>query len=213
VDDDGTTSEHGAAWAEMVNDIADWIYNVEDIGDLVEVAGGIDAEVDWNSATHSLNWASGYQSAASWNYYDVGNAAACPEEGTTATPQTCDNPNNDWTQDDVWNMSWGVYLAWPLPEIYLNDGENARQWQQISLYGVLNEYASMVFNGSLTQWQACQDIEETEDPCDPDEDNTSAEGFTQLWDAVNGSSLTASYIGWRTDLTWAWEGAPPPLDD
>lgn len=86
------------------------------------------------------------------------------------------------------------------------------QWQLISLWGVVNSYAQMEFEGSLTQWHVC-DAHPTDEGCE-DANQSSEDGFTQLWDAVNSTPATETYIGWRTDVTKAWEdGAPPPLDD
>jgi hypothetical protein len=58
-------------------------------------------------------------------------------------------PNN-WTQEDIWYVSWGADPAFPLPEIYATDGVNAWQWQQMSLYSYLNHNSiAMYFVGSV----------------------------------------------------------------
>ncbi len=50
-------------------------------------------------------------------------------------PNACGGGGYYWTKDQVWRVqnSGPVYA---LPEIYLNDGRNAQQWYQMSVYSV-----------------------------------------------------------------------------
>lgn len=210
---------HGEAWADMINAIADWIYTEAHIGEIVEVSGGIDAELDYNTPANTLDWADGYEASAQWRYYDFGDASACPQSGTTSTAAICDNPNNgndpdaDWYQDDVWAMSFGHTPAYPFPEIYLNDGDNARQWEQVAVWGYENDLGPIPFIGVLTTWHTCDD---GYDPtkCFPELvypytntngiDNEPGEGFTQLRDELDSGPWDPIYLGWSSDFTFDW---------
>ena len=52
-------------------------------------------------------------------------------------------------------MSYGVPPRYALPEIYLTNGVNAWQWQQLSVYAHANHGSPIYFLGTLTQFQAC----------------------------------------------------------
>lgn len=199
---DHTQYDHGVAWAQLVNSIGSWI-STEGMGGIVDVAGGMDAEVNWNTAANSLDWAAGYSSVAEWVYYDIGDAAACPQTGTTSEPEDCEDVNFTWTQDDVWRFAWGLPYAYAFPQIYAENGSQAAQWQQLSLYGVLNAYAPIGFEGTLAQSQACEEV-----GCPSGTANTSAQAYEQLWSAINAGVQTESYIRSRSDISWCWSEAP-----
>jgi hypothetical protein len=80
-----------------------------------------------------------------------------------------------------------------MPEIYLNDGLLAKQWQSFSV-----DYGVMGFIGAMTQKAAC----DSQDNCDPEEDNVPAEGWRQLWTLVNSNLSTDEAIEWSTDIDW-----------
>lgn len=94
-------------------------------------------------------------------------------------------------------MSWGVATAWPLPEIYRNDGMNAGQWWRISRRSAVAHGGKMLFDASLTQYGACQTR-----GCDPSLDNTPAQGWTQLQNRLNMDARTADPVEYSTDITW-----------
>lgn len=121
-------------------------------------------------------------------YYDWGDAGGCPPYGSC---------NNGWTQGDVWYISWGASPSWPLPLIYNTVGANADQWYNLSLYSYLNHGGRMDIRGSGTEYQACQQ----RDYCSGI-DNTPAQGWTQLWTALNNDSRTAQSLRWSTDVKW-----------
>ena len=75
---------------------------------------------------------------------------------------------------------------------------------------MLNSVDPGVFNGVLTEYQACIDAYKPE--C-YDGDNTPAEAFDQLRLELNGPNpnqpqSTAGIIGWTTDISWQWTPAP-----
>jgi hypothetical protein len=181
---------HGAAWAELVNDVADFINSPPSWASKLGGRGGSDMEPGFNSATETIDWADGYDDNGDWFYYNFGSADGCSPYGSC---------NNSWTQDDVWQISWGFSLAWPLPEIYCGEcyqgdenGGNAAQWYEISLYGYLYKTGAVTMLGSLTQWAAAGGSGT----------NTPSDGWQQLYDALNTDWRTAQELAYSTDITW-----------
>jgi hypothetical protein len=192
------TNEHGRAWAQMVNDLNTWIASPPSYADKLSAKGAIDIEPDFNDSVVTRAWADGYTSAfeGSSFYYNFGSCDGCP---FTGCPDCI--PNNGWTQEDVWYVSWGATAAFPLPEIYLTNGVNADQWYHMSIYAVTNHYSRMYFVGSLTQWQACHVDPATAEDCKiRGIDNTPAAGWQQLYDALHADPRTQQPVDWATDI-------------
>lgn len=198
------TFEHGQAWAQTVQDIAARIiarrYSAQ-----VDVAGGIDVEMDFNTPAVSRAWVDGYASVPLRRYlYNIGDAGGCPRVGTTATPANC---NNSWKQEDVWYVSWGADPAVPLPEIYQTS--NPAQWAQLSLYGSLNPSrrngGSMIIAGALTEFQACFPDPNNLTSSDPTCNSlfVPSHGWQQLFNSLNARSATAQSLSWTTDIKWS----------
>ncbi|MBI4497918.1 MAG: hypothetical protein HY689_08485 [Chloroflexi bacterium] len=185
------TYSHGRAWAQMVNQVAVWLYN-SGYSSQVHAAGASDMEMSWNSPPTTRAWVDGYSSANWLNLYNYGDAAGCPPYGSCGT-----SSYPEWTQDDVWYISWGAKPAWPLPEIYLTNGGNAQQWYRLSLYAYLARGGRMHIAGTLTQYQACQQV-----GCHPATANTPQQGWSQLWDALNADPRTAQSLRWSSDIRW-----------
>lgn len=182
------TYEHGQRWANMVDNANAWLRD-RGYSSQATAVGANDIELGWNGPTVSRRWVNGYASAASYPYYNFGDAAGCPPAGSCS---------GGWTQADLWFVSWGAWPAWPLPQIYREDGIQARQWYRESLWAYQNRSGRMHFVGSLTQWNACEDVN---DPCSTIK-NTPAQGWTQLHDALNSDSRTAQGLRWSTDISW-----------
>jgi len=191
----GVTREHGVAWAQMVNDLNTWVIIPPSYADkIAAVWGGIDAEPSWNSPAVTRAWVDGYAATYTGQskYANFGSCDGCPYSGCPACV-----PNNNWSRDDIWYVSWGAAPAYPLPEIYLTSGVNADQWYRMSLYAYTNHGYRMSFVGSLTQWNACQEV----GGC-AGTDNRPEAGYLQLYNAVNADSRTAQTIRWSTDISW-----------
>jgi len=190
------TKEHGQAWAQMVNEVGSWLER-QGFGSRVRPAGGIDAEVDFNSAENTKDWVQGYADKAKWPLSDFGSADGCPSEELRST---CQTPRQTWTLGDRWYVAWGAMRekglqALPLPQIY--NSKNAKQWKQLSLYSLLQHGEPIHFAGSLTQYQACQ-----QRGCDASEKNTPEQGWTQLYNVLNSDARTAQDLPWATDIKW-----------
>lgn len=164
------------------------------------VVGANDMEMDWNSSAMTRVWSEGYDSVPGRiGYYNYGDAGGCPQQGTISNG-SC---NNNWTQEDVWYVSYGVASAFPLPEIYLTGSSgcpacNARQWQQLSLYGDLIHGYRMNIAGTTTQHGACQ----VTMAC-PETNNTPREGWLQLYYWLRTDERTwQDTLQYSTDITW-----------
>jgi hypothetical protein len=183
-----TTYEHGQSWGEMVNRVNAWINKPSSYASQEAVRGGNDMELDWNTPEATRAWADGYASVTSLPYYNYGDCGGCP---TDASPNS--KPHNGWTLEDVWYVSWGVAPAWPLPQIYDPQGYQAAQWQNLSEYSLTAHGSPMQILGALTQWNAAGRC------CT----NTTADGWSQLWDALASDWRTAQGALYRsTDITW-----------
>ncbi|MBI4300227.1 MAG: hypothetical protein HY677_03750, partial [Chloroflexi bacterium] len=191
-----TTSGHGQAWAQMVNRINDWITSPAGYASQEAVVGGNDMELSWNSAAATRSWAQGYASAGLWPYYNFGACEGCPTKDYWWWV-----PNNGWTLEDVWFVSWGVANAWPLPEIYLESGINADQWQYLSRWSAVNHSQRMTSKGALSQWAAAGLC------CT----NTPAQAWMQLWNSLNADPLTAQDLSWSTDISWNTVWSTPKI--
>jgi hypothetical protein len=185
------TYAHGSQWAQLVTRVNSWISSPPSYASKETAAGGSDMELGWNTASVTRAWANGYVSVYQWPYYNYGDCSGCPSK----THPTW-RPDNNWTQEDVWYVSWGAPPAWPLPEIY--NSTMAGQWQYMSLYSYTHHDGRMIVKGAMTQRQACQDLGSA---C-PGTNNTPAQGWSQLWDALNSDARTAQSLDWSTDITY-----------
>lgn len=194
----GVTSAHGSAWARMALNIQAW-FNSHGYSSQVSARAAADLELNFNNPGPTRAWVDGY--TAAWNsgpfLYDIGNATGCPSPsypnwdcGSVAYPS--------WTSEDVYHIAWGVPPAYPLPEIYLTSSLNAGQWYTLSVYSYTHHASPMWFVGALTQYGACAQM----GGCSGT-NNTPAQGWTQLWNAISADSRTAqSYLRWSTDMKW-----------
>jgi hypothetical protein len=183
---------HGQSFATSVNNVNTWLSN-QGYTQYITAAGGSDMETSWASATTTRSWADGYNTNHLYALYNYGDAGGCP---SASQGGTC---NGGWTQGDVYYVSWGVPAGYAIPEIYNTTGTNAKQWQQISLWGYLNSsQGKITFSGSLTQYDACSG-----GGCSGT-NNSPATGWTQLYNTVNSDSRTAqSTLRWSTDMSWS----------
>lgn len=209
------TYAHGQAWAQIVNDVSNWICCIGTSYMSREgVAGGIDAELQWNTPAVTENWVNGYSSVSGVpGYYDFGNCNSCPNNVYSGGLGWV--PNNGWTNGDIWYVAWGAIKAFAVPEIYLTNTANADQWYRVALFAVgcngacssLCQTYSCIsvnqisFSGTLTQWGACQTA-----GC-IGTDNRPEDGWEQLWQALNTTttdSRTAVTPPYSTDITWTY---------
>lgn len=228
----GLTAEHGRQWAQLVDDLNDWIKTPPSWADKLHVAGAADFEPGWGSKIASVRlvrqWVDGYAGYVGANppnqYYFYGSCDGCPYVTRDASGNFVASyapvlvSESDWTMDDVWYVSYGADPAWPVPEIYATNGNHARQWQNLALWAAtcnLIPYTTtqcepqrrsinryMRFAGAMTQHQACLD---NTPPCDPSLMNWPSDGWRQLWQALNDPNTPLTHQGaleWITDIAW-----------
>jgi hypothetical protein len=104
----------------------------------------------------------------------------------------------DWTQEDVYYVSYGALRAYAFPEIYLENGGNADQWYRISLWGQQQHGQKITFSGTLTQFQACVDANNS---CSGQK-NSAARGWGQLSHWTSIDSRTVSSQPGSSDIRW-----------
>jgi hypothetical protein len=209
-DEGGMFFEHGVTWAQMVNEVNNWLMHPDHLYfSQVAVVGASNIEPGFNPPAIAKAWVNGYDSASLYWFYNVGSTEGCPSDYPPEDPETGTYPpnpcNSGWTQDDIYYVSWGVMTAWPLPEIYNVVEENAKQWYRIGIYGARNYNTRMTFDGSLTQYQACL---QNPGECDGT-DNLPEEGYKQLfkWLHMDKYDRTIKTLKWSTDIM-EYHGSP-----
>ena len=178
----------------MVKSVNDWIV-ASNYTSKLTVAGANDIELSWSGPLETRAWVDGFFANAPTETFALYNYGACDGCPYLAS-QNWVLPNG-WVKEDVWYVSWGAWTTYPLPEIYLIDGKNASQWYLMSVWSYTNHASAMNFSGSFTQWQACQDV----GGC-TSTGNTPTQGWTQLYNYLNGDTRTAQPLNWATDITW-----------
>ena len=186
---------HAKAWADMIDalnaDLASRGY-----ANQVDAVGAADIEVSWGTSSIGRRWVDGYDTVNSWPMYDFGDAAGCPISGTGRTAGRCGS--SSWYQDDLYYVAWGAPAAWGVPEIYLTNRGQAKQWQQISKWGTANGKSRILFAGTLTQAAACTAACEA-----AGEDNSPQAGWSQLVDVCNDDpATTLGSLRFATDIRW-----------
>jgi hypothetical protein len=200
------TSAQGERWAGMVNEVGAWVIDQGYAG-RVDVAGGNDMEPDFNDAPATRAWVDGYASVLPPRFlYNVGAASGCPTNPATQTAAAglCGTPAHpNWTQEDVWYLSWGADPAQAIPEIYTP--AQPSQWTLLSLYGYLNPQrrngGSVIMSGALTELGACTQGNNNDPTCQP-QPYRPAEGWQAFFNALNGDLRTAQTLPWSTDIRW-----------
>jgi hypothetical protein len=183
---------HGRAWADAVRSVAAWAATY--YPGVAQVYGAWDPEPSWSTFAAADAWMHGYDSAPGRRAMFV-NAAADGCSTTTATNQPC---NNGWNQHRVWHLSWEHDPALPIPQIYRNDGAQARQWQLIDLWATVNRGDGMFFYGAMAQSGACAQV----GGC-AGIDNTPHEAHDQLLWWLNTDSRTAQRgLQTMTNVHW-----------
>lgn len=193
------SSNHAAAWANMVADTASAIQTAG-LASQVDVAGGMDIEVDWSTPSLVATWVDSYSAFLPRQLlFNFGDAFKCRS--------TCDN---GWTLKDVWHVSWGAPSAWPFPQAY--GPGRVSDWAAVNRYSIERCGCSaaegsncsaprcsdaMQFAGALTEFGSC--------PCGADLGNTPTEGWTELFSALNSGTIPMQFqqsLRWSTDITW-----------
>lgn len=183
---------HGYAWATSVRALAAWA-NANYPG-VAQVFGAWDPEPSWSSFATADAWMHGYDGRPSRQLMFV-NASA---DGCSVNNANNDPCNNGWNQHRVWHLAWEHDPALPIPQIYTNSGNQARQWQLIDLWATVHVGDGMYLYGSMSQAGACRQV----GGC-PSTDNTPHEAHDQLLWWLNTDSRTRQpSLQTMTDMNW-----------
>jgi hypothetical protein len=110
-------SNHGVAFKNMVNSIST-------SGLVANVVAGIDAEMDYNTATLTRAWVDGFSGAGDYEpLYNFGDHAGRTDDFSSETDPTF---NNGWKASDIHYISWGNSCSYCVPQIYVEG--MAKQW-------------------------------------------------------------------------------------
>lgn len=188
----------GQEWGKLVAKISSWAIS-QGFGSKLYIWGASNMTLENNTAAITRAWTDGFDktySTSKVRYVDYGDAAGCPTVDST-TSQPC---SNGWTQDDVAYVSWVAQAAYPLPQIFDTAGIAALQWQSIEYYQRSNPNlgTAMYVQGAETQYEACLQ----QGGCQGT-NNTPSQGWQQLYNALQTSSVTAQPRLWdATDFQW-----------
>ncbi len=207
----GLAEDFGRNWAGMVNRTNGWALS-SGFSQQILFTGAIDIEwgqdsdgvYRWNTPYVTRGWTDAFDGNDNGTsvYFNYGACIGCPTSPSLSWKY---NDVLPWTQADVWYVSWGSQPAFALPEMYRNDGFLARQWAAVSKYGNLYLGSRIIFTGAMTQMQACQQ-RLASDPSCSSLDNTPAEGWGQLVDAVNAETFTEQPLPqYSTDIRWQFK--------
>jgi hypothetical protein len=222
------TYEHGRRWAQMVANLTEYIQSPPTWENTIKIAGAVDFEPgkDWSPSAPVRQWVAGYASIEYSRYYFYGACSGCPAVTRDASGNSVASyawplvAGSDWTMDDVWYLSYGARSAHLVPEIYETSRAHAWEWQNVADWAATctlipyttnpcepqrqGYYRDMYFVGAMTQYQACVDNQEDNQPCDPRLMNRPEAGWQQLWQALNdpNTPLTnQSGLQWSTDIS------------
>lgn len=192
---------HGRGWAEMVNRVNDRII-AAGMDRQTSAVGANDIELAWNTFERTSDWLNGYDSVNRYMMINFGALEGCPY---FAAPGARCAPG--WDREKAWYVTWGSPPVYPVPEIYSNNGVNAQQWYLMSVYSYDYHGTPMIFQGVLTQLQACQQTWNSSTGTYNDAsceylDNTPLQGYNQLQGLVNGNAKTIHQIIYSTDIRW-----------
>lgn len=186
-------NDHGWQWAQMVQNGNNWFVN-NGYSAVVSMIGGADIEMNWAGPGITRAWVNGYNSnTPQRSYYNFGDAAGC-QTFTTGNASSC---NGNWDSADVYYVSWEVATAWPLPEIYNENGTNAEQWVMISQWAINNGKPRMGFRGPLSQHGACGQV----GGCGG-VNNTSTAAWNQMVNKMDLKPATIVDMLYSTDIKW-----------
>jgi hypothetical protein len=205
------TYNHGYYWADMVNQVANYVQN--GYAAVITVSGANDIETSWSPFDSGLGnaarrWIDGWEQSAAHVYYDFGDAVACPQ--SSSGNSYCNSP--DWYMYGVWYKTFGAGKAFSFPEIYVfppgnpNGPVDAKRWTNLSRNAASGVFdpahpQAIVMYGSLTNW--CFKYEATCPPNGNPSENTPAQGWTELYNELNANPATQANPPWSSDIRYS----------
>ena len=183
---------HGDTWSRTVEALAAWVNSY--YPGYAQVGAAWDFEPSWSTFHKAEQWMHGYDDYGGAQLL-YANASADGCSTSSASNAAC---NNGWIQQYVWHLAWDHDPALPIPQIYTNSGNQARQWQLIDLYGTVYWNDGMTFGGTLTQYNACLQV----GGCSGT-NNTPHQGHDQLlWYLESDPRTSQGSLETMTDMHW-----------
>lgn len=188
---------HATQWANMVKNIHDHFVSQGWSAD-VAAYGGSDMELAWAGPNATKAWANAYDGVTGRRlYYNVGDAAGC-QTFSSGGPSSCGSGSfTGWDSADVFDISYGIFSALPLPQIYTTSGSQAEQWVMISKWSLDNGGPKIGFGAVLSQEQACNQ----QGGCSGI-DNTPGQSWNQMRTKMDAKPATITDMTYSTDVKW-----------
>lgn len=145
--------------------------------------------------------------------YIIASADGCPIDypPDNAQPPTIYGPGQcyhnadysiNWTQEDIYKVTWEYAYSIPFPEIYEIHGAHADQWHHIGIYSYVAKNSTMAFVGEMTQFRACEQVGGGPDCVDltlfP------FDAFQMFFDRIYGDTRIINNLKWSTDIAHAY---------
>jgi hypothetical protein len=183
---------HGVTWAAVVRSLQDWAATY--YPEVIRIYAAWDVEPSWSLPNKANTWMRGYEATPGRRGIHANfSADGCPQNDSANG--SC---NNGWNQEWLWRLAWRYDPSLPMPQIYSTTGSNARQWQQIDLYGVRGHGDGMAFWGSMSQLSACRQV----GGC-PGVDNSPRQAHDfLLWYLNSHPDTSQSVMETMTDMNW-----------
>lgn len=144
------TTEHGAAWGAMMNDIFGWITNYS-LSSRVFAYGGNDIEGGWGPPSQAVAWVDAYHSATNIPLVNFGDTEGLP----TTNDGGAVHAAYGWTFEDYWYVAGGSGKTLALPQIY--NTTFAKEWYQLLRFSLTKTgYPPIEIIGVLTMQKDAQ---------------------------------------------------------
>src|SRR5438445_12860614 len=124
---------------------------------------------------------------------DVGSLDGCRTSGVY-------NCSNNWSMSQLFQVAWGLWWDYPLPEIHLTDGTQAYQWANLA-----SQEGYIGFLGPLTECAQGDPIPSWGQPC-YDNHGILTNGDTQAWQQLwnDYSHAHSGNLRFLTNIRWGY---------
>jgi len=198
----GTTKshDHGEKWGEAVKTANENLSAT--VAASAEIWGAYDNELGYSNPQQGRAWANGFKDAPGvWPYFYFGAAGGCRNFDTGGIGSCGVDPFDAWHDDDVVYIAYNIAIAYPIPQIYREDGINAEQWVMLSLYNKSTYGIELDFEGPLSQKAACDYIGASNCIADGTY-NTSTQAWNQMVNKMDARPATIDDMINSCDIDW-----------
>jgi len=143
----------GALWQQTVTAVA----NSATRPDRVTVVGSLDLEPGWGGSAAAKAWVDAYRTEGPVPLVANASADGCPQQGLEGVCA------NGWTVGDLAEMVWGGPGSAAVPQVYREDGAQARQWMVLARTWAARG-GTPVFAAVMSQRRACRQVRDRNCP-------------------------------------------------